>query len=44
MPTGAWIMQSGQIGLPQFEHETYVSTDGWLAQCGTVSVVLIATD
>ena len=28
MPTGVGVMQSGQIGLPQFEHETYVSTLG----------------
>jgi hypothetical protein len=26
-------MQSGQIGFPQFEHETSVSTLEWLAQC-----------
>ena len=32
IPTGAGTMQSGQIGLPQFEHETPVSTFGWLAQ------------
>jgi hypothetical protein len=25
-------MQSGQIGLPQLEHETPVSTFGWFAQ------------
>jgi len=25
-------MQSGQIGLPQFEQDTPVSTFGWLAQ------------
>jgi hypothetical protein len=25
-------MQSGQIGLPQFEQDTPVSTLGWLAQ------------
>jgi hypothetical protein len=31
MPTGAGTMQSGQIGLPQFEQETSVSTFGWLA-------------
>jgi hypothetical protein len=32
IPTGAGTMQSGQIGLPQFEHDTPVSTLGWLAQ------------
>ena len=32
IPTGAITMQSGQIGLPQVEHETAVSTFGWLAQ------------
>jgi hypothetical protein len=29
MPTGVAVMQSGQIGLPQFEQETPVSRDGW---------------
>ena len=29
MPTGVGVMQSGQIGLPQFEHETPVSRLGW---------------
>jgi hypothetical protein len=29
MPTGVEVMQSGQIGLPQFEHETPVSRFGW---------------
>jgi hypothetical protein len=29
MPTGVEVMQSGQIGLPQFEHETPVSREGW---------------
>jgi hypothetical protein len=29
MPTGVAVMQSGQIGLPQFEHETPVSRPGW---------------
>jgi hypothetical protein len=29
MPTGEVVMQSGQIGLPQFEHETAVSRLGW---------------
>ena len=32
IPTGAGTMQSGQIGLPQFEQDTPVSTFGWLAQ------------
>ena len=31
IPTGAGTMQSGQIGLPQFEQDTRVSTFGWLA-------------
>src|SRR3954447_603808 len=31
IPTGAGTMQSGQIGLPQFEQRTPVSTFGWLA-------------
>src|SRR5690349_19686637 len=31
IPTGAGTMQSGQIGLPQFEQDTPVSTFGWLA-------------
>ena len=29
MPTGVAVMQSGQIGLPQFEQETPVSRPGW---------------
>ena len=29
IPTGVGVMQSGQIGRPQFEHETPVSRDGW---------------
>jgi hypothetical protein len=29
MPTGVGVMQSGQIGLPQFEHDTPVSREGW---------------
>jgi hypothetical protein len=29
MPTGVVVMQSGQIALPQFEHETPVSREGW---------------
>ena len=30
-PTDAGTMQSGQIGLPQLEQDTPVSTFGWLA-------------
>ena len=29
IPTGVVVMQSGQIGRPQFEHETPVSREGW---------------
>ena len=29
MPTGVGVMQSGQIGRPQEEHETPVSRVGW---------------
>ena len=29
MPTGVLVMQSGQIGRPQFEQETPVSREGW---------------
>ena len=29
MPTGVAVMQSGQIGFPQLEHETPVSRSGW---------------
>jgi len=29
IPTGVGVMQSGQIGRPQFEHETPVSRLGW---------------
>ncbi|HEY2767562.1 MAG TPA: hypothetical protein VGI76_04860 [Solirubrobacteraceae bacterium] len=29
MPTGVVVMQSGQIGRPQEEHETPVSREGW---------------
>jgi hypothetical protein len=29
IPTGVGVMQSGQIGLPQDEHETPVSREGW---------------
>ena len=29
MPTGVGVMQSGQIGRPQFEQETPVSRFGW---------------
>jgi hypothetical protein len=36
-PTGACTMQSVQIGFPQLEHETSVSTFGWLAQRGACS-------
>jgi hypothetical protein len=32
IPTGAGTMQSGQMGLPQDEQETPVSTFGWFAQ------------
>jgi hypothetical protein len=32
IPTAAGTMQSGQMGLPQLEQETPVSTFGWLAQ------------
>jgi hypothetical protein len=28
IPTGVGVMQSGQIGLPQFEHETPVTRFG----------------
>jgi hypothetical protein len=28
MPTGVGVMQSGQIGRPQFEHDTPVSREG----------------
>jgi hypothetical protein len=28
MPTAVVVMQSGQIGLPQFEHDTPVSREG----------------
>ena len=28
MPTGVGVMQSGQIGRPQFEHDTPVSLSG----------------
>ena len=31
-PTGAGIMSDGQIGLPQFEHDTAVKRSGWKAQ------------
>jgi hypothetical protein len=29
MPTAVVVMQSGQIGRPQFEQETPVSREGW---------------
>jgi hypothetical protein len=29
MPTGVTVMQSGQIGRPQLEQETFVSRLGW---------------
>jgi hypothetical protein len=29
IPTGVEVMQSGQIGRPQLEHDTPVSRDGW---------------
>ncbi len=29
IPTGVVVMQSGQIGRPQFEHDTPVSREGW---------------
>jgi hypothetical protein len=29
IPTGVGVMQSGQIGRAQFEHDTPVSRDGW---------------
>ncbi len=29
IPTGVVVMQSGQIGRPQFEQETPVSREGW---------------
>jgi hypothetical protein len=29
MPTEVEVMQSGQIGFPQFEQDTPVSLDGW---------------
>jgi hypothetical protein len=29
IPTGVDVMQSGQIGRPQFEHDTPVSRPGW---------------
>jgi hypothetical protein len=29
MPTGVEVMQSGQIGRPQFEQLTLVSRPGW---------------
>ena len=32
MPTGVGVMQSGQIGRPQFEQDTAVRRSGWNAQ------------
>src|SRR5690242_18582423 len=32
MPTADCTMHSGQIGLPQSEQRTHVSTRGWFAQ------------
>jgi hypothetical protein len=29
MPTDVVVMQSGQIGRPQFEQDTPVSREGW---------------
>jgi hypothetical protein len=29
IPTGVVVMQSGQIGRPQLEHDTAVWRDGW---------------
>jgi len=29
MPTGPYVMQSGQIPRPHSEHDTYVSRSGW---------------
>jgi hypothetical protein len=29
MPTDVGVMQSGQIGRPQFEHDTPVTRLGW---------------
>jgi hypothetical protein len=29
IPTGVEVMQSGQIGRPQLEHETPVGRSGW---------------
>jgi len=29
MPTDVVVMQSGQMGLPQFEQDTPVSRPGW---------------
>jgi hypothetical protein len=29
IPTGVVVMQSGQIGRPQFEQATPVSREGW---------------
>jgi hypothetical protein len=37
-PTGVVTMQRGQIGLPQLEHVSLVSTPGWLMQVGVMLV------
>jgi hypothetical protein len=29
IPTGVTVMQSGQIGRPQFEQDTFVVRPGW---------------
>ena len=44
IPTGAGTMQSGQIGLPQFEQRTPVSTLGWLAHVTGVDSPVSALD
>jgi hypothetical protein len=37
-PTAVVTMQRGQIGLPQLEHVSLVSTPGWLTQVGVMLV------
>src|SRR5205807_6651935 len=32
IPTWVVVMQSGQMGRPQFEHETPVSREGWRSE------------
>src|SRR5919198_5529875 len=44
MPTGAGTMQSGQIGFPQLEQRTPVSTLGWLAQVTGAATPVSALD